>query len=74
VSDAFYVCGAVLAAWALLVAFLGITREGFPASPQSERVVGAISVILVVLAVGSAIYVGATEEEDEEPEAAVLPL
>jgi formate-dependent nitrite reductase membrane component NrfD len=73
--NAFHVCGAILAIWALVVSFLGVTREGFPG--PAERVVGAISVVLVLLAIGAAIYTGATEEEEEEGEgeeaALVLP-
>jgi hypothetical protein len=74
--NAFHVCGAILAAWALVLSFLGITREDFPSSTGAARLVGAISVVLVVLAIGSAIYTGATEEEEEEEggEAAALVL
>jgi hypothetical protein len=61
--NAFHVCGALLAVWAVLVSYLGITHENFPGS--AERLVGAISVLLVLAAIGSAIYIGATEEEDE---------
>jgi predicted permease len=63
--NAFHVFGALLAIWALVVSFLGITREGFPGS--AARLVGAISVILALLTIGTAIYTGATEEE-EQPE------
>lgn len=76
--NAFHVCGGILAAWALLVSFLGITRENFPASANATRLVGAISVILVAAAIFSAIYVGATESKDEgesgENTGALLPL
>jgi hypothetical protein len=65
--NAFHVCGALLAIWALVVSFLGITREGFPSSQGAARAVAAVSIVLTVLAIGTAIYTGATEEE-EEPE------
>jgi hypothetical protein len=65
--NAFHVLGGLLAVWALLVSFLGITREGFPEGRGQERLVAAISIILAAGAIGSAIYTGATEEE-EEPE------
>jgi hypothetical protein len=65
--NAFHVCGGLFAIWALVVSFLGITREGFPGSAQAARGVGAISVILAAAAIGTAIYTGATEEE-EHPE------
>ena len=72
--NAFDVCGALLAIWAVLVSFLGITRENFPATRGSERLVGAISVLLVLAAIGSAVYTGATEEEEERGERAVVVL
>ena len=61
----FYIAGIVLAAWALLVTAAGVTREDFPGSAGATRLVGAISVLLVVAAIGSAIYLSATEEEHE---------
>jgi hypothetical protein len=73
--NAFHVCGVLFAAWALIVSFLGITREGFPASDGAERAVGAISVILAVAAIATAIYTAATEEhEGGEEQAIVLGL
>jgi hypothetical protein len=76
--NAWHVCGGILACWALLVSFLGITREEFPRSANTARLVGAISIVLVIAAIFSAIYTGATEEKDEggEGEAAglLLPL
>ena len=64
--NSFHVLGGVLALWALLVSFLGITRENFPASKPAERAVAAISVILVIGAIGSAILSAAAEEKEEE--------
>jgi hypothetical protein len=76
--NAFHVCGGLLAAWALLLSFIGITREDFPGSAASARVVGGISVLLVAAAIFSAIYVGATETKHEgkggEKSGALLPL
>ena len=75
--NAFHVCGAILAVWALVVSFLGITREGFPGSVRTARLVGAISVVLTVLAIGSAIYSGINEEETQpegQDSGALLPL
>jgi hypothetical protein len=63
--NAFHVCGVLFAVWAVTVAVLGITRENFPGSPGAERAVGAISVVLAIAAIASAIYVGATEGDDE---------
>ena len=57
--------GGVLAAWALIVTAIGVRREDFPATPGATRLVGAISIVLVVTAIGLAIYLSATE--DHEP-------
>jgi uncharacterized cupredoxin-like copper-binding protein len=67
--NAFHVIGSLLAAWALLVAALGITREGFPAQGQA-MLVGSISVLLAVGTISSAIITGALEEEEGAEEAA----
>ncbi len=48
------------------MAFLGITRENFPGTDGAARIVGGISVLLVVAAIGTGIYTSATEEEHEE--------
>ena len=70
--NAFYVCGIALAAWALIVSFLGITREQFPTTPGAARAVGVISVVLALAAIGSGIYTSATEEHEPEEEEQAL--
>jgi hypothetical protein len=56
---AFYVLGSLFAAWAVLLGALGITRhETFPPSNGAFRAVIAISFLLMVGAVGSAILTG----------------
>jgi hypothetical protein len=70
--NAFEVLGPILILWALLLAFLGVTREDFPGSPTAERLVGAISVLLVMLAIGAAIY--ASTHEHKKGEAALPSL
>jgi len=73
--NAFHVLGGLLALWALVVSFLGITRENFPATRATERIVAAISVVLVVLAIVSAALTSAAEDEGEsEQEAAAMVL
>jgi hypothetical protein len=72
--NAFHVCGIILALWALIVTFIGVTRESFPATDGAARAVGAISIVLTIAAIGSGLYTSATEEEEggEEEESALL--
>ena len=77
--NAFHVLGGLLALWALLLAFLGITRENFPASKPAERAVATISLLLVAGAIGSGIVTAANERKEREHEggehaAVVLPF
>jgi Mn2+/Fe2+ NRAMP family transporter len=76
--NAFHVLGGILALWALLVSFLGVTRENFPASKRSERLVAVISVVLVIAAISSAIITAANEGDEEKggksEAATVLPF
>jgi hypothetical protein len=77
--NAYHVCGVLFAVWAVTVSFLGITREDFPGSPGGMRIVATISVLLALATIGSAIYVGATEDEEPSGEsgggsAFVLPI
>ena len=64
--NAFHVCGALFAGWAVIVSFVGITREEFPATAGAQRAVATVSVLLAVVTIGSAIYTAATEEEEED--------
>ena len=66
--EGFYVAGGALAVWALVVSFLGIVREDFPHTRGAARLVGAISVLLVVVAIGTAIYFSATEGHEPSDE------
>jgi hypothetical protein len=61
--NAFHVIGGLTAIWAVVVAVIGIRDEDFPGG--AEKIVGAISVLLVVSAISAAIITAATE--DEEP-------
>jgi hypothetical protein len=71
--NAFHVCGIAFAAWALLVSFLGITRDSFPGSDGAARAVGAISVLLAAAVIATGIYTAANTDhggEEEHGEAA----
>jgi hypothetical protein len=63
--NAYHVCGVLFAAWAVIVSFLGITREDFPATAGTQRAVALVSVLLALATIGSAVYTGATEDEEE---------
>jgi plastocyanin len=51
----FYIAGGVLAAWAVVVSVIGVTRPGFPGGTNGERGVIAVSVLLVALTITMAI-------------------
>jgi hypothetical protein len=75
--NAYHVCGIAFAVWAVLVSFLGITREDFPSTAGAQRAVAAISVLLALSTIGSAIYTGAHEHKNEpggKSQAALLPF
>jgi hypothetical protein len=60
--NAFHVIGGLAALWAVTVAIIGIKKEDFPGG--AEKIVGAISVLLVVSAISAAIISSANEEEE----------
>ena len=66
--NAFHVCGVLFAAWALIISILGIRRERFPVTGGAARAAGAISIVLCLAAIGTAIYTSATEEHESEEE------
>ena len=66
--NAFHVFGGLLAIWALIVSFLGITRENWPSKKGVERAVIAISITLVLCAIGSAVLTAVAERNEEEEE------
>ena len=51
----FYIFGALLAAWAVVVSAIGITQPDFPGSQSRARLVYGISAILVIAAMSSAV-------------------
>jgi hypothetical protein len=51
----FYVAGCLLAAWAVVLAAVGLTRPSFPTGARAERGVVSISLVLMVAAVATAI-------------------
>ena len=68
----FYVCGGLTAVWAVLVSALGVARHSFPGGRGGERIVIAISAILVIASIGSGIVASVLEEEEHAAEPAAL--
>ncbi len=60
--NAFHVIGGLTAIWAVVVAVIGIKKEDFPGG--DEKIVGAISVLLVVGTISAALITSANEEEE----------
>ena len=56
----FYIAGAVLAAWAVVVAVIGISQPDFPGSAMRSRLVMGLSVVLVLTAVTTAVVTAGT--------------
>jgi hypothetical protein len=55
----FYLAGAVLAIWAVALAGIGLTRPEFPYHARGQRGVIAISLVLVIIAIATAILTSA---------------
>ena len=51
----FYICGAILALWAVTLGFIGLRSETFPATKSAARGVMGISVLLVAVAAATAL-------------------
>ena len=51
----FYICGILLVGWALVVATTGIRNERFASEPRVGRAVMAVSVVLVLATMTSAV-------------------
>jgi plastocyanin len=60
----FYIAGILFACWAVLLAFIGLTRSNFPGSRTGEGIVIGISVVLAAAALGTAIVTGSTEKPE----------
>jgi hypothetical protein len=55
----FYIAGGLLAIWAVVLAYVGITNPGFPETDSRMRGVIAITAVLVLAAIGLAIHTSA---------------
>jgi hypothetical protein len=54
----FYIIGGALAAWAVVLAGIGMSRPEFPYNERGARGVMALTVVMIVLAIGAAILTG----------------
>ncbi len=51
-----YIGGAVLVLWAVLLATLGLRNPSFPRGLGGQRAVMGISLVLAIIAMGTAVY------------------
>jgi hypothetical protein len=54
-KTAFYVAGGVLAAWAVLIGVIGVTRPAFPNGDAGARAVMGVTFVLMVAAMATAV-------------------
>jgi hypothetical protein len=53
-----YIAGLLLALWAVILAWIGLSRPDFPYNLRGQRVVMGISLLLVLIALAAAILTG----------------
>jgi hypothetical protein len=51
----FYICGGLLAVWAVVVSVIGFTRPDFPASQGQQRGAMLLTAVLVVASMATAV-------------------
>jgi plastocyanin len=61
----FYLAGIAFAAWAVILAFLGLSRASFPGGNRGAAAVIGISLLLAATAMGTAIGTGSTEKPEK---------
>jgi len=54
-KTAFYVGGAILASWAVVLSFIGLRNPKLPETSSQARLIMAISVALVLVAMATAV-------------------
>ena len=54
-KTAFYICGAIFAAWAVVLGLVGLRSPEFPGGSTGARAVMGVSVILMVAAMATAV-------------------
>jgi plastocyanin len=75
-KTAFYIAGGVLAAWAVIVSLVGVTRPGFPGGRPGERAVIAVSVLLVAFTITMAVVTASKppKENVAQAKSPALPI
>jgi plastocyanin len=69
----YYIAGALLAAWAVLLAAWGISHAEFPGSAGRARLVMLTSVLLVAATVTTAVVTGGEASEERAGQGAAAP-
>jgi hypothetical protein len=54
-KTAFYICGGLLAAWAVVLSAIGMTQATFPATVGAKRGVILLTAVLVAAAMATAV-------------------
>jgi hypothetical protein len=54
-KTAFYLCGGLLAGWAVVLGFIGLRSPDFPGSSGAARGVMALTAVLMVAAMATAV-------------------
>jgi hypothetical protein len=54
-KTAFYLCGGLLAAWAVVLGFVGLRSPDFPGSGAAARGIMALTAVLMVAAMATAV-------------------
>jgi plastocyanin len=66
----FYVMGGILVSWAVVLSAIGLSQADFPGSPGRARTVMAISAVLVLATVTSAVATSSKHQSESHAEAA----
>jgi uncharacterized membrane protein YecN with MAPEG domain len=54
-KTAFYICGGIFAAWAVVLGLVGLRSAEFPGGASGARAVMGVSVVLMVAAMATAV-------------------
>jgi hypothetical protein len=54
-KTAFYICGGLLAVWAVVLSLIGMSSQTFPATVGAKRGVIALTLVFVVAAMATAV-------------------